>query len=99
MTNVDYAVFRDEFRRLRKIRIDIEGAKSLWIVDVTDCCDRPTVLVGYEGGGFVRFEFDRPLNLFRLYSGGFSGGIAFQVLQILEGMFPPNTSSGVSPSK
>lgn len=99
MCSIDYAVLRDEFRRLRQLRVDIDGAKSLWIVDATESCDGPSILVGYEGGGFVRFGFDRPLNLFRLYSGGFSGGIASRVLEILEGMFPPNTLSGVSPSK
>lgn len=87
---INYEQLREEFKRTRKLRLDLLGAKTLWIIDVTECCSTPSLLVGYEGGGFIRFEFDRPLNLFRLYSGGFPGGVAFQVLEILEGIFPPN---------
>ena len=80
---------RRQFNRERKLKLDFPGGKSLWIVDVTEQCSGPTVLVAYEGGGVIRFEFDRPLNLFRLYSAGFAGGVAIRVLDALTDLFPP----------
>lgn len=89
---IDFPALRREFNHKRKLKLDVTRDKALWILDVSDACGDPTVLVVYEGGGVIRFPFDRPLNLFRLYSAGFSGGLAMHVLDVLTGLFPPRPS-------
>lgn len=89
---IDYEALRRQFKEQRMLRLDVAQGKSLWIVDVSKTCDGPTILVTYEGGGVIRFTFDRPLNLFRLYSAGFPGGLASSVLELLTSLFPATTT-------
>ena len=88
MKRIDYDALRRQFKEQRMLQLGVGSGKFLWIVDVTQKCASPTVLVAYEGGGVIRFEFDRPLNLFRLYSAGFPGGLAGSVLELLDNLFP-----------
>lgn len=83
------SALRAEFNETRRLRLDTPNGRSLWIVDVTAQCHEPAVLIAYEGGGAMRFEFDRPLNAYRLVSSGFSGGIAHLVNDLLNALFPP----------
>lgn len=53
---------------------------------------KPCVVVAYEGGGAFVYEFDRPLNPFRLIKSGFSGAVAEAASQLLNELFTIITS-------
>jgi hypothetical protein len=48
---------------------------------------KPCVVVAYEGGGAFVYDFDRPLNPFRLIKSGFSGAVAEAASELLNELF------------
>jgi hypothetical protein len=62
--------------------------RRLFIINIAVRLGKPAVLLAYEGYGSAVYEFDRPLNAFRLISAGFPAEAAGQVAALLAKLFP-----------
>lgn len=57
------------------------------VTDIKWLVHKPAILIACEGGGGVLFEFDRPLNAFRLMSKGFPGPVAKDTADLINSLF------------
>ena len=62
---------------------DINGSRLTLISNKVLGITNPCILISYEGYGSFYYEFDRPLNAFRLISAGFSLRVAQEVSDLI----------------
>lgn len=80
------AELADRFKLYGGFVLDTENGR-LSCMDIAHLVRHPAVLVSYEGGGSLIFEFDRPLNAFRMIGRGFPPSIAAATAELVNTLF------------
>lgn len=79
-----------QFRAQSQVALTDPSGRRFFIVNVSTSVGKPALLMAYEGRGVMIYDFDRPLNEFRLITSGFPKMIAEQAAKLVNTLFPTN---------
>jgi len=82
------AALAAQFQDTGQVAMADPSGRRLFIINVASLLGKPAVLLAHEGNGSMVFDFDRPLNAFRLISVGFPIEVAEQAANLLALLFP-----------
>lgn len=80
----------EQFRSQSQVVLTDPSGRRFFIVNVSTSVGKPALLMAYEGRGSMVYDFDRPLNEFRLITSGFPKLIAEQAAKLVNTLFPIN---------